>query len=158
MPDGTSFERFEAQDPIRVMLLLPSLHGGGAERVAVNLANRCDRRLFDLKIGLLRRAGPYLADVDPAWVLTPSGGDWLRDEGRNAEQYRPSAMLASALRGPRGVAEMVRAQRPEVVVSFLKGMSIATKFGLQGLKDQRPIWIAREGNNTDVAVRNNLPE
>src|SRR3954462_2077379 len=98
MPDGTSFKRFDGQDPIRVMLLLPSLHGGGAERVAVNLANRCDPRLFDVKIGLLRLAGPYLADVDPWRVFTPDDGDWLRDEGRNADQYRLSAMLSSALK------------------------------------------------------------
>jgi glycosyltransferase involved in cell wall biosynthesis len=157
MPDGTSFERFDGQDPIRVMLLLPSLHGGGAERVAVNLANRCDPRLFDVKIGLLRRAGPYLADVDPWRVFTPDDGDWLRDEGRNADQYRLSAILSSALKAPRGVAEMVRAHRPEVVVSFLKGMSIATKFGLQDLGQDRPVWIAREGNNTDVVIDDELP-
>ena len=79
MPDGTSFERFDASNPIRVMLLLPSLHGGGAERVAVHLANRCDPRRLDVKIGLLRRAGPYLADVDPDRVVTPRDGDWLRE-------------------------------------------------------------------------------
>jgi glycosyltransferase involved in cell wall biosynthesis len=157
MPDGTSFERFDASSPISVLLLLPSLHGGGAERVAVNLANRCDARLFDVKIGLLRRAGPYLADVDPERVLTPADGDWLRDEGRNADQYRPSAMLASALRAPRGVTEMIRAHRPEVTVSFLKGVSIATRFGLQALKEDRPVWIAREGNNTDVVIDDELP-
>ena len=156
MPDGTSFHRF-AGDPLRVLLLLPSLHGGGAERVAVHLANRIDRSRFDLRIGLLRRAGPYLGDVDPSLVITPAGSDWLHDEGANADQYRVGAMAASALRGPSGVAEMVRAARPEVVVSFLKGMSLATWVGLKRLRaDERPVWIAREGNNTDAVIDDEL--
>ena len=156
MPDGSCYHRFDPA-PLRVLLLLPSLHGGGAERVAVHLANRIDRSRFDLKLGLLRRAGPYLGDVDPSLVITPSGSDWLQDEGANADQYRPGAMAASALRGPRGVAEMVAAERPEVVMSFLKGMSLATWIGLGRRGPDRPVWIAREGNNTDAVIDDELP-
>ena len=36
----------------RVMLLLSSLNGGGAERVAVHLINRCDPDIVDVRIGL----------------------------------------------------------------------------------------------------------
>ena len=49
-----------ATDRIRVMLLLWSLEGGGAERVAVNLANHLDPEEFQVRMGLLRRHGPYL--------------------------------------------------------------------------------------------------
>ena len=51
--------------PPRVLLLLSSLHGGGAERVAAHLVNRCDPAIVDVRIGLLRRAGPFLGEVDP---------------------------------------------------------------------------------------------
>lgn len=54
----------------RVLLLLSSLHGGGAERVAVHLLNRCDPSLVDVRMGLLRKAGPFLADADSG-ELTP---------------------------------------------------------------------------------------
>jgi glycosyltransferase involved in cell wall biosynthesis len=156
MADGSFVHRFD-DAPVRVLLLLPSLHGGGAERVAVHLANGVDRARFDLKIGLLRRAGPYLRDVDPALVVGSERDDWLRDEGANADQYRLGAMAASAVHGPRTVARMVRAERPEVVVSFLKGMSLATWIGLPKDPRDRPIWIAREGNNTEAVIDDELP-
>ena len=60
-PATTSRVIFPPIARARVMLLLGSLDGGGAERVAVNLFNRCDPGLVDLRLGLLRRTGPYLA-------------------------------------------------------------------------------------------------
>lgn len=49
--------------PTRVMLAVPSLHGGGAERVMVYLANHLDRARYAplLALGALR--GPYVGDV-----------------------------------------------------------------------------------------------
>ena len=53
---------------VRVMLLLSSLHGGGAERVAVHLLNRCDPAIVDVRMGLLRKSGPFLKDADQSRV------------------------------------------------------------------------------------------
>jgi glycosyltransferase involved in cell wall biosynthesis len=47
---------------------------------------------------------------------------------------------------------MIRAHRPHVVMSFLKGMSVLTYYVLKGLGEARPRWIAREGNNTDAVI------
>ncbi|TSE18224.1 N-acetylgalactosamine-N,N'-diacetylbacillosaminyl-diphospho-undecaprenol 4-alpha-N-acetylgalactosaminyltransferase [Tepidimonas alkaliphilus] len=47
----------------RVALFLPSLNGGGAERVAVTLANGIAARGFAVDLVLARAQGPYLADV-----------------------------------------------------------------------------------------------
>ena len=55
----------------RVLLVLGSLDGGGAERVAVTLLSRCDERLVDIRLGLLRPSGAYLGDVDPGRVTGP---------------------------------------------------------------------------------------
>lgn len=47
----------------RVALFIPSLHGGGAERVMVSLANGLAAQGVDVDLVLARKAGVYLADV-----------------------------------------------------------------------------------------------
>jgi glycosyltransferase involved in cell wall biosynthesis len=142
---------------LRVMLLLSSLHGGGAERVAVHLLNRCDPALFDVRMGLLRKSGPFLGDADESRIdASPIGQNLLAFEGHNSSFYRPHKLLAAATIAPMNVARMIRAHRPHVVMSFLKGMSILTWLVLGGMGKDRPIWIAREGNNTDAVVDDEL--
>ena len=135
------------------MLLAPSMHGGGAERVAAHLMNRCDRSQLDLRLGLLQATGPYLTDVDPALVdIAPIGKDWVRYEGDNSSFYKPHRLILGGLLAPTNVAAMVRRFRPDVMVSFLKGMNVITYAARAGLGPGAPRWIAREGNNTDVVI------
>jgi len=144
-------------EPARVMLLLSSLHGGGAERVAVHLLNRCDPKLVDVRMGLLRKTGPFLDGADSDRIDASSiGQDWLAFEGHNSGFYRPRKLLAAGVLGPANVSQMIRAHRPHVVMSFLKGMSVLTYFVLKGLGPARPRWIAREGNNTDAVIDDEL--
>ncbi len=49
----------------RVALFIPSLHGGGAERVMVSLANGLAAKGLDVDLVLARKAGVYLNDVSP---------------------------------------------------------------------------------------------
>ena len=49
----------------KVALYLPSLHGGGAERVMVNLARGFSERGVKVDLVLARAEGPYLAEVPP---------------------------------------------------------------------------------------------
>jgi glycosyltransferase involved in cell wall biosynthesis len=142
---------------IRVMLLLSSLHGGGAERVAVHLLNQCDPAHFDVRMGLLRRAGPFLAEADPSRVdASPIGQDLLVYEGHNSGFYRPDRLLAATTLAPLNVARMIRSHRPHVVMSFLKGMTLLTWAVLGSMGADRPVWIAREGNNTDAVIDDEL--
>jgi glycosyltransferase involved in cell wall biosynthesis len=144
-------------EPVRVMLLLSSLHGGGAERVAVHLVNRCDPDLIDVRMGLLRKTGPFLVDADANRIdASPVGQDWLAFEGHNSGFYRPRKLLAGAVLAPANIASMIRAHRPHVVMSFLKGMSVLTYFVLKGMGQGRPRWIVREGNNTDAVIDDEL--
>ncbi len=57
-------ETLEAS-PDRLAVFLPSLAGGGAERVSVNLAIEAARRGLPVDLVLSRVAGPYLSDVPP---------------------------------------------------------------------------------------------
>ena len=129
------------------------MHGGGAERVAAHLINRCDRSQMDLRLGLLQATGPYLSDVDPALVdVAPIGKDWVRYEGDNSSFYKPHRLILAGLLAPTNVAAMVRKFRPDVMVSFLKGMNVIAYAARGGLGPRAPRWIAREGNNTDVVI------
>ena len=129
------------------------MHGGGAERVAAHLINRCDRSQIDVRLGLLQRTGPYLADVDPAHVdVSPIGENWVAYEGENSSFYKPHRLLLAGVLAPANVAAMVRRFQPDVMVSFLKGMNIVA-YGARAILGPRPPrWIAREGNNTDVVI------
>ena len=141
---------------IRVLLLLASLHGGGAERVAVNLMKGCDPARFDVRMGLLRPAGPYLDEVDTQGLDIAPGGDWLKDEKGNAALYRPDRLIAGAVEAPRALAALVRRARPQVAVSFLKGLSLATWPAMALLGADRPVWLAREGNNALAVIDDEL--
>ncbi len=145
-----------ADGRIRVLLMLGSLHGGGAARVAVNLMAGCDPERFDLRMGLLRRAGPYLDAVDPLRLEVAQGGGWLRDEKGNAAMYRPDRLIAGAVNAPRALAALVRRVRPHLMVSFLKGMSLASWPAMALLGSDRPRWLAREGNNTEAVIDDEL--
>lgn len=143
--------------PARVLLLLTSLHGGGAERVAVHLANRCDPALVDVRIGLLRAAGPFVKDVDPARLMVaPEGERRFVFEGPNAGFYRPDRLIAGAMQAPIAFRRMIQEWRPDVVMSFLKGTTLITQLALAGLGAARPRWIAREGNNTLAVIGDEL--
>lgn len=83
----------------KIAILLPHLHGGGAERVAVNLANRLAQRGHAVDMVLLSATGEFLADLHTGihvvdlkvqrmrWAL-PALVRYLR-------QARPAAVLAN---------------------------------------------------------------
>ncbi|MBA3810337.1 MAG: glycosyltransferase [Caulobacteraceae bacterium] len=130
-----------AAAPVRVMLLLGSLSGGGAERVAVNLANRCDPTRVDLRLALLRRTGPYLAEIDSGRVDAPAPR---------------TVSLGGFARAPGDIARMIRARQPEVLMSFGMGVNLLAWLALRGLGENRPRWLCREDNNSDAQIDNLL--
>lgn len=49
--------------PKKILFLLPSLAGGGAERVFSNLLRHLDRSSFELHLAVLQAQGPYRKDI-----------------------------------------------------------------------------------------------
>ena len=47
----------------RILFLVPSMRGGGSERVISMLVNNLDRRKFDISLVLLKKEGVYLKDI-----------------------------------------------------------------------------------------------
>jgi len=89
----------------KVCFVVPSLAGGGAERVAVQVLSALDARRWQRSMYLFKREGPYLADL-PASVSLASSTSESRI-GRILELRR-----------------FVRATRPDLVVSFLSNLSV----------------------------------
>lgn len=143
---------------IRVLLLLSSLHGGGAERVAVHLMDRLDPDRFDIRMGLLRAAGPYMDQVDMARVLVaPDGEEHFNYDGPNSAQFTTGKVIGGAVRAPLAFRQMVRETQPDVVMSFLKGTNLFAWLALKGMIRNRPKWIAREGNNVLSVIEEESP-
>lgn len=145
--------------PLKVLLLLSSLHGGGAERVAVHVLNGLDPKRIDARMGLLRKAGPYveLIEDQSRLLVAPDGETHFNYDGPNSDQYAPGKLIGSAVRAPLAFRQMVKETRPDVVMSFLKGTNLLAWLSLMGLGRHRPRWIAREGNNVLAVVNEEAP-
>lgn len=82
----------------QVSLILPDLRGGGAERVAVNLANAFAQRGYSVDMVLLSVAGELLVDLQPGIRLVDLKVQRMRLAlpalVRYMRQARPSAVLA----------------------------------------------------------------
>ncbi|GFO68999.1 glycosyl transferase [Geomonas limicola] len=86
-------------DPARPLaLLLPDLGCGGAERVAVNLANAYRARGFEVDLVLMSCQGPLLNRLDPGVHLVDLGAQRIRQVLVPLIAYlrrrRPAALLA----------------------------------------------------------------
>jgi len=145
--------------PVKVLLMLSSLHGGGAERVAVHLLNQLDPTRFDVRMGLLRKAGPYLEHIEDQdrVMVAPDGEAHFNYDGPNSAQYAPGKLIGSAVRAPLAFRKMVRETRPDVAMSFLKGTNLLAWLALMGMGKERPRWIAREGNNVLAVIEEEAP-
>jgi glycosyltransferase involved in cell wall biosynthesis len=89
----------------KVCFVLPSLHGGGAERAAVHILNALDPTVWDRSMYLFRREGAYLDAVDGGIVL--SSGDVSSRVGRWTALRRHFV-----------------ATGPDLIVSFLSYLSV----------------------------------
>ena len=88
----------------KLCFVLPSLAGGGAERVAVDILNALDPAQWDRSMYLFRREGPYLDALDRSIRLTAGTGGSPVARWLDLRRY-------------------LRAERPRLVVSFLSYFS-----------------------------------
>ena len=100
---------------MRVCFVVPTLEGGGAERVAVTVLNGLDPTRYCRALCLFRRIGPYLNDVDAGIDVHVASGDGRTGRVRN-------------------LAAFFRQWRPDVVVSFLSYFSVFAALKLSGTR------------------------
>ncbi len=118
--------------PITILFFLPSLNGGGAERVVLTLLRHLDRTQFLPKLVLLEKSGRYLDQIpDDVAVID-----------LNVSKARYSIFK---------VFPLIRREKPDIVFTTLAHLNlmIAPLIPLFGGKTR---FIARESNT--VSVRN----
>src|SRR5262245_31542398 len=83
----------------RIALFLPSLCGGGAERVMLTLAQAFAESGLDIDLVLASAEGPYLAHVPPRVRLVNLGAGRVLTSlpglARYLRQHRPAALLSA---------------------------------------------------------------
>jgi glycosyltransferase involved in cell wall biosynthesis len=97
----------ERHPRLKVCFVVPSLAGGGAERVAVQVLNALDADRWDRSMYLFERSGRYLADLSPSIRLEAA-----------AVASRPGRWIA--------LRRFIRRVRPDVIVAFLSYLSVLT--------------------------------
>ena len=142
-----------APERLRVLFVLGSMAGGGAERIVVHLVKHLNRDEFDARVGLLWRHGDYLTELaESELIVTGLAHGWIpyRDQPP-WWQLLPSLALV-----PLQQADIIRRFRPHIVVTATKSMNIAARFSLM-LSSRGLQWVAREGNNTGAMIDHESP-
>ena len=128
--------------PVRVMLLLDNLSGNGEARVALNILRGCDPGKVDVRIGLLRRTGALLEELEADRVVAPAAvHGWLR----------------SRLGSPLTIRRMLKEKSVDVVMSFGMGVDIYCWMALKLMGGRRPRWVCREDNNPAAVLDDVMP-
>jgi glycosyltransferase involved in cell wall biosynthesis len=109
----------------RVLFVLPSLVGGGAERVMVVVLRHLDRSRFEPHLAVVNKKGPYLSDIPEDVPIHDLGGGRVR--------YASPALL-----------RLVWRLRPQAILSTLREVNLAVLV-LKPLFPRGVKLIVREG-------------
>lgn len=128
---------------MRIMLLVSSMHGGGAERVAATLANAWVARGDAVTL-----VPTYSERGDCAYAVSEQVRmTWLADQP-DARAWRP----VRAVFRLRALRRLIREQAPDVLVSFLTNVNVAALLAARGLAV--PVIVSER---TDLVARNAGP-
>jgi glycosyltransferase involved in cell wall biosynthesis len=140
--------------PTRVLFVLATLDGGGAERTVLTLLPHLQARGLDARVGLLASGGALDGEIDPSRVVQARVGPaWM--------SYAPSPGLGRLLAGvplvPLQQLDLLRQFRPDVMVSCTVTMNLAALVSARAYGRRRVAWILREGNNTRAMLESEVP-
>jgi glycosyltransferase involved in cell wall biosynthesis len=90
------------KEPTKILLVIPTLAFGGAERVLLTLIQAMDRSTYEPVVAALSNTGPYRRDI-PGWVC-------VHDLGRRSRLSFPTLVLK--------VADLLETERPDVAIGF----------------------------------------
>lgn len=125
----------------RIAIFLPSLNGGGAERVMVTLANAFARRGYAVDLVLAAAQGPYLKNVGPdVRVVDLKAGRVIRallPLARYLRQERPAVMLVAMTHAnviallarmlARAPTRLVLSERSTISVEYDRAQGLAAR-------------------------------
>lgn len=118
-----------------IAIFLPSLHGGGAERAMVMLANGFAQRELAVDLVLVSAVGPYLCEVSPAV---------------NVVNLRQSRVIKSLP----GLIRYLRARKPTVLLSVMGHANLVALLAKKMTRVNTRLVVS-ERNNTPVVSESN---
>jgi glycosyltransferase involved in cell wall biosynthesis len=137
-----------------VLLVLPDLSGGGAERTSLNVRQQLCEGGRNVKLASLEARGEYLDLVSPdAYVLPRSR--LLRALARLCPPDSPQrALLQVPL-----LMGLLRREAPNVVMPSMADVTLPLALAFAWMPGRRRAtrWIAREGSNTRVVIERAFP-
>jgi glycosyltransferase involved in cell wall biosynthesis len=120
---------------IKIVFFLPNLHGGGAERVTINIIRQLDKSRYDISLVLVKKTGEYI-DLIPEYV--------------KVYDLKVSKTIFSILKLHKLLIEI----KPDIVFSSLFRSNIALYLSLIGLIN-KPKIILRSPNSPKLLLENN---
>lgn len=117
-----------------VMFFLPNLHGGGAERVTVNILRQLNPKKFHITLVLVNKVGKFL-DLIPSYI------DILELDSRK--------VMLSIISLRKVILEL----QPDIVYSTLFNSNIAVDIALTGIS-KKPKVIFRSPNSPKLILEN----
>ena len=144
----------ERAAPTRLLFLLATLDGGGAQRTVLTLLPYLRARGMDARVGLLAGRGALDGEIEPAQsVRARVAPGWM--------SYAPSPGLGRLLVGvplvPFQQLDLLHQFRPHVVVSCTAAMNLAALLSMGLYGRHRVAWVLREGNNTRAILESDAP-
>jgi GalNAc-alpha-(1->4)-GalNAc-alpha-(1->3)-diNAcBac-PP-undecaprenol alpha-1,4-N-acetyl-D-galactosaminyltransferase len=110
---------------MKILLLVSSMHGGGAERVAANLLNAwCDRGYETTLVVTFSGRGNCVYPIKKCINLI-----YLTDEAKKSF-FRPLQQLWRLV----ALRKIIRNKKPDIVLSFLTNVNVATLIATRFLK------------------------
>ncbi len=123
----------------RILCLLPTLGGGGAERAFVTLLRHFDRSRFEPHLGLLAAVGPYLKDVPEDVPIHDLN-------------------LFRVRRSPLALIRLVRQLRPHAVLAAPREVNMALGFVRPWLPRDLKLLVREENSVTaELAEKSSHP-
>lgn len=119
---------------INLLFIVPSLRGGGAERVVTILLKYIDRSKFDLTLALLKKEGKYLEDI-------PSD---VKVVDLQVKRARYSIFK---------IIELTNKEKPDIAFSTLGYLNLIISI-IKPFLSKKTVFIGRESNT--VSVKNKL--
>ncbi|MEI2436132.1 glycosyltransferase [Priestia megaterium] len=114
----------------KLAIVVPSMRGGGAERVVLNLVSNLDREKYEIRLILIKKEGPYVKFLPQDITIVDL----------NSSRVRNSIIKL--------IKELNRFQ-PHTILSTLGYLNLII-LGIKGLLKGRPNIIIREANTPSL--------
>lgn len=125
-----------------ILFLIPSLGGGGAERVLVNLVNNLDQTKFDIYVQTLFDIGINRRFISEGITYIPG----------IKKQFAGNTWIMKLL-SPKMLYKLVVRRRYDIVVSYLEGPTARIVAGCPFKDSALVSWIHREQGDAKTASR-----